>query len=153
VQSIILTMEKEVLFASYFLVFFIRSKLRRGQLLELERLKLKSELVRLMKTKTEECCIKFEGDLDPMFAQACKNANLCTNWMHWKFLDGLTIWINPTTIKIKSTEKDDVFILDTSKMKTFDNDHPAPWPILQGLIYFNRWRIKRSHKIKRLKNK
>lgn len=155
-------MQKEILFATYFLNYFIKFFMRRGELEGLKRLKLKSELGRLLrkhyighwfpqdpKKESDYRRLTFDGGLDPIFYQALRNVNLCTEWMHWKFLDGLSLYIDPLSIDVQIKPEEQLFKLYTMEKTNVDNINNANVKLIDAVISFKTWRERRGRKIKR----
>lgn len=155
-------MQKEILFASYFIYFYIKQILRRGEVSVHERAKLRSEIARLLtkhyqdhwftndpQKDAEYRCIKFDGKLDPIFIQACQKVNLCAEWIHWKRFDGVTIYINPYSIDVKLMPENEIYNLYNGNVL---NLYKIPVKIVKAVIEFKTWRGKRSLHIKRKYN-
>lgn len=154
-------MYKETLFASYFLNFLIKTLLHRGEILGTTRNKLKSEFARLLRQRYKNHwfpkkpyrdsnyrCVKFDGELNSTFTEACKKMNVCPNWIHWKFLDQFAMWINPGSITIQINPKEDLVILYSKDEKEIDNFTMANIKLRQALVCFNVWRCKREKRLK-----
>jgi BTG family len=124
-----------------------------------KRLLLKSEISRQLRKRFEGHwfpkdsekdsnlrIIRFDGKLDPIFEEACKKVNICTQWIHWNFMDKLTIWINPSSVLIKMGSTDLIINLFTLDRKFFTN--PIHINIVDALSKFLIWRGKRASRLK-----
>lgn len=124
---------------------------------------LKSEIARLLRQKYKKHwfqkqpekdanfrIIRFDGKLDSIFEKACLKLGICTNWIHWQFLNQMTIWINPNVVLFKTDSNDfsiDLVKLDKDYFEKTNSTTDAN--IKKALLCFFHWRKKRMSKIKK----
>lgn len=159
-------MHKEILFASYFLNFYIRTVYPSIRIPASTRLKLKSEIKRLMKICYQDrwfpddpqkdseyrCFSNDNQNLDFIFREACKKVNLCPEIIHWASLVDFSMWVDPKSITLqygKNTEKYKLYIEGKETSENIDRAHLK---LTRAIFDFNKWRTLRRNKIKRKHN-